>query len=84
MRLNWDESALADLEGAAEWSSRQAAAVVASMDWMAERGWSLGRPTLNPELRYWPVPPLEVIDRVVGDELIVVAVVDVRRLRRLP
>jgi hypothetical protein len=45
---------------------------------------SLGRPTLNPDLRYWPVPPLGVIYRVHGDEMIVVAVVDPRRLGRLP
>jgi len=51
---------------------------------MAEGGWSLGRPTLDPDLRYWPVPPLGVIYRVAGDELIVAAVIDPRRLRRLP
>jgi hypothetical protein len=54
------------------------------MEWMADRRASLGRPTLNPDLRYWPVPPLGVIYRVKGDEMIVVAVVDPRRLGRLP
>jgi hypothetical protein len=84
VRLSWDEGALADLEAAAEWSWRQAAAVVAAMEWMAGGAWSLGRPTLKPELRYWPVPPLGVVYRVLGDELIVVAVLDPRRVRDLP
>lgn len=84
MRLVWEEGALADLEAAAEWSWRQAAAVVAAMEWMAAGRWSLGRPTLRPELRYWPVPPLGVIYRVTAKELIVVTVIDPRRLRRLP
>ena len=84
MRLSWEEGALADLEQAASWSARQAKAVVDAMEWMAEGRWSLGRPTLDPDLRYWPVPPLGVIYRIAGDELIVAAVVDPRRLRRLP
>ena len=54
-------------------------AVVDAMEWMADGRWSLGRPTLNPDLRYWPVPPLGLVDRVVGDELIVAAVIDARR-----
>jgi hypothetical protein len=58
VKLVWEEAALGDLERAVEWSWRQAAAVVSTMEWMAERGWSLGRPILHPDLRYWPVPPL--------------------------
>lgn len=84
MRLVWAEGALDDLERAAEWSWRQAAAVVSAMEWMADRGASLGRPTLHPDLRYWPVPPLGVIYRVRGDELIVVTIVDPRRTVELP
>ena len=84
MRLVWEEGALDDLERAAEWSWRQAAAIVSAMEWMADRRASLGRPTLNRDLRYWPVPPLGVMYRVHGDEMIVVAVVDPRRLGRLP
>lgn len=46
--------------------------------------WSLGRPTLDPDLPFWPVPPQGVVYRVAGDELIVPAVIDPRRLRGLP
>ena len=84
MRLSWEEGALADLERAATWSARQAKAVVDAMEWMAEGRWSLGRPTLDPGLRYWPVPPLGVIYRVAGDELIVATVIDPRRIGSLP
>jgi len=52
--------------------------VVQAMERMAASGWSLGRSTLAPDQRYWPVPPLGVIYRVVGDELRVLAVVDLR------
>ena len=34
------------------------------MDRMAIGGWSLGRQTLTPNLRFWPVPPLAVMYRV--------------------
>jgi hypothetical protein len=84
LRLVWDEDALADLAQAAEWSWRQASAVLNMMEWMAATGRSLGHPTLNADLRYWLVPPLGVIYRVYGDELIVAAVVDPRRMGELP
>jgi ParE toxin of type II toxin-antitoxin system, parDE len=84
LRLSWEEGALEDLEAAATWSARQARAVVDAMEWMADGRWSLGRQTIDPDLRYWPVPPLGVVYRVIGDELIVAAVIDARRLRRLP
>ncbi|MHB1576019.1 MAG: hypothetical protein ACYCX9_05845, partial [Candidatus Dormibacteria bacterium] len=35
-------------------------------------------------VRYWPVPPLGVFYRVLGDRLIIVQVVDVRRLLETP
>ena len=35
-------------------------------------------------LRYWPVPPFAVVDRIIGNKLHVEAVVDMRRLRERP
>jgi hypothetical protein len=84
VRLLWEPDALDDLARAADWSVPQARAVVQAMERMAASGWSLGRSTLAPDQRYWPVPPLGVIYRVVGDELRVLAVVDLRRLSDLP
>ena len=84
MRLVWEERALSDLAARAEWSLPQATAVVESMERMADRGFSLGKPTDQPGVRYWPVPPLGVLYSVVGDELRVLRVVDIRRLRRAP
>ena len=84
MRLVWEEAALVDLAGTAEWSLAQAGAVVEAMERMADRGFSLGKPTDRPGVRYWPVPPLGVYYVVGGDELRVLQVVDVRRLRRAP
>lgn len=84
MRLVWSEAALSDLEQAAAWSSNQALAVVDATERMAKIGWSLGRRAGDPDRRYWPVPPLGVFYRVVGDELVVAAVVDGRRLLSQP
>lgn len=84
MRLLWEEPALADLASAAEWSVPQVRAVVEAMERMADRGFSLGKPTNRPGVRYWPVPPLGVFYIVVGAQLRVLQVVDVRRLRRAP
>jgi hypothetical protein len=58
--------------------------VVDAMERMAQVGWSLGRPTEYPDVRYWPVPPLGVFYRVARGELIVIGIVDARRLRWLP
>lgn len=84
MRLVWEEGALAELAAAAEWSVHQAAPVVRAMDRMARTDLCLGRQTADGRFRYWPVPPLAVMYRVHGDELIVVAVLDSRRQHRLP
>jgi hypothetical protein len=78
LRLIWEPDALRDLGTAADWSSPQASAVV---DAMADRGFSLGRPLAGTTLRYWPVPPLAVVYRIISDQLHVEAVVDMRRLR---
>ncbi len=51
---------------------------------MAASGFSLGKPTARPGVRYWPVPPLGVFYTVRGDELVVVQVVDVRRMLQAP
>jgi hypothetical protein len=67
---------LSDLEAAAEWSPRQAKAVVDAMERMAQVGWSLGRPTDHPDLRYWPVPPLGAFYRVARSELAVIGIVE--------
>lgn len=84
MRLVWEEPALADLAVAAEWSIPQAQAVVEAMERMAERGFSLGKPTTTHGVRYWPVPPLGVFYAVAGDELRVLQIVDVRRITSAP
>jgi hypothetical protein len=44
MRLHWKPWALRQLEAAANWSPKQATAVVDAMEHMAQGGWSLGRP----------------------------------------
>jgi hypothetical protein len=84
LRLVWEEPALDDLARAAEWSIRQAREVIWEMERMSLSGFSLGKPTGRPGVRYWPVPPLGVFYMVEGDELRVVQVVDARRLRRQP
>jgi plasmid stabilization system protein ParE len=84
LRLHWEESALSDLEAAADWSARQAGAVVEAMERMAQLGFSLGKPTDRPGVRYWPVPPLGVFYTVVSDELRVIQVFDVRGLLEVP
>jgi hypothetical protein len=84
LRLVWEPSSLDDLAAAADWSQLQARAVVDAMERMADRGFSLGKASDRPGVRYWPVPPLGVFYTVAGDELRVIQVVDVRRLRRTP
>lgn len=79
MRLIWEDEALSDLAEAAAWSTPQARAVVESMERMADRGFSLGKPTTHPEVRYWPVPPLGVFYSLGVDEIRVLQVLDVRR-----
>jgi len=52
------------------------------MEWMAETGFSLGRSIPGTTERYWPVPPLGVIYRVEGGQLLrVLRVVDNRQRR---
>jgi hypothetical protein len=82
LRLDWSVRALDDLQCAAEWSRGQAEAVVNAMEWMAETGFSLGRPIPGTTERYWPVPPLGVIYWVEGRHLLrVLRVVDSRQRR---
>lgn len=84
MKLLWESPALDDLAAAAEWSLPQARAVVEDLERMSQRGFSLGKPTGRPGIRYWPVPPLGVFYTVSGDALRVLQVVDVRRLLQVP
>jgi hypothetical protein len=84
LRLVWESAALDDLAAAAEWSLLQARAVVEDLERMSQRGFSLGRPTGRPGIRYRPVPPLGVFYSVSLDELRVLQVVDVRRLLQTP
>ena len=83
MRFDRSAEAHHDLEYAADWSRGQAEAVVNAMEWMAETGFSLGRPIPGTNERYWPVPPLGVIYHVEGRHLVrVLRVVDSRQRRR--
>jgi hypothetical protein len=65
-------------------SRRQASAVVDAMERMAASGFSLGKATDRPSVRYWPVPPLGVLYTVSGEQLLVLRVVDARRMLQLP
>jgi hypothetical protein len=84
LRLDGEPRALDDLATAVTWSQRQAAAVVDAMEIIEMGWWSLGRETLTPNLRFWPVAPLAVLYRVEHDALVVVHVLDRRRLRARP
>lgn len=83
LRVDWTD-ALPDLERAADWSSEEATRVVDVIDRMAALGWSPGRPTDEPGVRYLPIPPLGVLYERLGRTLHIVAVIDPRRLRTLP
>jgi hypothetical protein len=80
LKLVWDDDALEDLAEAANWSQVEAGRVVDAMEQMAELGWSLGHPTDRPGVRYWPVRPLGVLYKVLGQELHVIEIIDPRRL----
>lgn len=87
LRVVWREEALADLEAAADWSWRQAEAVLNAVESLAAHGFRVG--TVVPlvrgadawpvSARYWPAPPLDVIVDFQPGELVVLAVVDLRR-----
>lgn len=87
LRVQWREEAVADLEVAAAWSIRQAAAVVNAVDALAAHGFCVG--TVVPKVRgadawpdtarYWPAPPLGVVVDYQPGELVVLAVLDLRR-----
>jgi hypothetical protein len=87
LRLTWREEAIADLEAAAEWSSRQALAVLNAVESLAAHGFMVG--TVVPSVRgadtwpstarYWPAPPLGVVVDYPPGELVVLAVIDLRR-----
>lgn len=56
--------------------------VVDTVERVAALGWSLGHPTDEPGVLYWPIPPLGVVYRLHGRELIVIRVVAPRAFRR--
>jgi len=58
-------------------------AVVDAVERMVLSGWPLVRP-VGKRLRWLPVPPLAVLYDVRPGEIVVVAVIDVRRLRNPP
>jgi hypothetical protein len=52
------------------------------MEWMAETGFSPGRPIPGTAERYWPAPPLGLVYRVEGRHLPrVLRVIDSRQRR---
>ena len=79
MRLVWSERALGDLGQAADWSLLQAEALVNSLSWMAETGFSLGRHVSGTDDVYWPVPPLGAFYRIDSNTMYVLRVIDPRR-----
>lgn len=84
MILGWDPPALEDLATIRVRSRRQASAVAEAMERMAATGFSLGKATDRPGVRYWPVPPLGVLYTVSGERLLVLRVVDARRMIQSP
>lgn len=82
-RVDW-EDALPSLTDAAAWSQPEARRVVERIERVAALGWSPGRATAEPGIRYLPVPPLGVLYKIRDQEFHVIRVVDPRRLRTLP
>ena len=85
MRLDWTERSLADLEELAERAPQQAARVYDAARWLARQRFpDLGRDVPELECRYWPVPPQGIFYVVIGGELRVIRIWDMRRRRPKP
>jgi hypothetical protein len=57
----------------------QAEAVINSLTWMAETGFSLGHHAAGTDDLYWPVPPLGAFYRIEGQTMHVLRVIDTRQ-----
>ena len=81
LRVDWSD-ALDDIEVLQGVPAEKIEQLIDSVERMAALGWSLGHPTDEPGVRYWSVPPLGILYRVRGHELLIRQVVNPRRLRR--
>lgn len=79
--MDWSD-ALDDIEELRGVPVDAISALIDTVERMAARGWSLGHPTDDPGIRYWSIPPLGVLYRVRGHDLLIREVVNPRRLRR--
>ncbi len=80
----WEPDALAVLEQLAEFMPAAARDALEAMDRMASTGFNYGRLTRKGVLWYLPTPKLGLFYLDDGRTLIVVDIVDARRLRELP
>jgi hypothetical protein len=80
----WEPRALDALEQLAEYMPAAARDALEAMERMALTGFNYGRLTSKGVLWYFPTPKLGLSISTTGRTLIVVDVVDARRLRRLP
>jgi hypothetical protein len=83
-RLLWEPGALDALEQLAEYMPAAARDALDAMERMASTGFNFGRLTRKGTLWYLPTPKLGLFYLDDGRTLIVVDVVDARRLRKLP
>src|SRR5947209_4758668 len=86
LTVTWLKQGLADLARINAWSRTQADAVVDYVHWMAKGGWRALGYRIDGRQRWRLVPrtTLAIVYWVRGDELRVVRVRQVRRMRRLP
>jgi len=83
-RLTWEPRALDALEQLAEYMPAAARDALDAMERMASTGFNYGRLTSKGILWYFPTPKLGLFYLDDGRTLVVVDIVDARRLRRLP
>ena len=83
-RLMWESQALDALEQLAVYMPAAARDALEAMERMASTGFNYGRLTRKGVLWYFPTPKLGLFYLDDGRTLIIVDVVDARRLRRLP
>jgi len=82
--LAWEPRALDALEQLAGYMPAAARDALDAMERMASTGFNYGRLTRKGILWYFPTPSSACSTSTTGRTLIVVDVVDARRLRRLP